>query len=202
LVIVLPMDNQNKDPQNDLTSVPNDITVPENDLTTTETPPVLENDLEDTSLPLDETKTQDEVTNPLNTGTDQASDFLNLDGLIKRCVAGIDRVKQDLKIQKDMLDSAFLNDPVYQEHDKAVKEATKVRSRTKQAITKQQNVAQIVEKINVLKDQMKELQQSLSQSLQQYQKLSGATQIELEDGSVMEIVSTVKLVKKSSEFRP
>jgi len=196
------MDNQNTDQQNDFTSVPNDITVPENDITTIETPPVLENDLEDADVSTTDTNTTDELTNSLNTGTDQANDFLNLDGLIKRCVSGIDRVKQDLKIQKDMLDSAFLNDAVYQEHDKAVKEATKVRSGTKQAITKQSNVAQIVEKINAMREQLKDLQQSLSQSLQQYQKLSGATQIELEDGSVMEIISTVKLVKKSSEFRP
>ncbi len=177
------MDNTNQTNQNDLV-------VPENDIV------AVENDIVEAKQENSDTNTQNKTEN------NEASQFLDLDGVIKRSASGIEKLKQDLKIQKDMLDSAFLNDSVFQEHDRLVKEATKTRTATKQQISKQPNIAQVIEKINSLREDLKSLQQSLSSALAQYQKMTGATQIELDDGSVMEIVSTVKLVKKSAEFRP
>lgn len=152
-----------------------------------------------TNPPTDQEAAAEATNNQTQTG---ASDFLNLDSQIKSYVSRLENLKQELKTQKDMLDSSLLNDEVYQNHDKAAKEAAKVRAGTKQQIMKQPNISQVSEKVNGLKDEYKELQESLSEALRQYQKISGATQIELSNGEVMEIVNSVRLVKKSAEFRP
>lgn len=132
----------------------------------------------------------------------KVSDLLNLESLVKRYVNDINLAKETLKTQKEMFDSAFLNDETYREHDRLSKEANKVKNGTKQQIMRQPSVALLDEKIKDLRFQLQELQVSLSDYLSQYQKLTGATQIEMEDGQILEIVNNLKLVKKSPEYRP
>ena len=96
-----------------------------------------------------------------------------------------------------MINDAFEGDAVYREHAEKVKEAARVKTATKQQIMKQPAVAALVEKIKDLKFEVKESQTVLSDYLNQYQKSTGATSIELGDGEIMEIVSVTKLVKRS-----
>lgn len=101
-----------------------------------------------------------------------------------------------------MSDDIFGNDEVFKEHDKKAKEASKVRSGTKQQILKRPDVADLANKLQALKSEQMELKEGLSDYLREYHRLSGSTEIEGEDGEVREIVYMAKLVKKSSKFRP
>lgn len=126
---------------------------------------------------------------------DNSTVFLELEGLVKQYMATIERLKAELKEKSEMLNDAFEGDAVYQEHLAKAKEANRVKNATKQQLLKQPAMQELNEKVKDLKFDIKDNQTILSDYLTQYQKASGATQIETEDGEVMEIVSVVKLVK-------
>ena len=98
-----------------------------------------------------------------------------------------------------MLDDIFLNDPTYQEHDKKAKEAVKVKSATRSELLKRTDVADLNNKVKEMKISVKELQEALNEYVREYQRLSGVNEITDDKGNVMEIVYTVKLVRKSSK---
>ena len=127
--------------------------------------------------------------------------LINMEALIKNHVSQIDRIQDEAKKLKGMLDDIFANDPTYQAHDKTAREAAKVRTGTKQEILKQPQAAELNLKVKALKSEVKELQVALSDYLQEYARMSGVNEIEGEDGEVREIVYDAKLIKKSSIFK-
>ena len=131
----------------------------------------------------------------------QTQDFLNLEELIKRYVGALAKLNEDLKKNHQMFEDAFENDAVYREHAEKAKEANRIKSATKQQILKQPAMQELNQKVKDLRFEVKENQALLSDYLSQYQKATGATQIELEDGEVLEIVSQVRLVKRFSKDR-
>jgi len=125
----------------------------------------------------------------------------NLESSIREHIVSIDTSKAELKKLKEMLSDMFANDPTYQEHDKAVKEATKIRTTTKLELLKQPAASQLNAKIKDMSSDLKDLQNALSDYLREYQRLSGSNEIEGDDGEVREIVYVAKLVKRTSRFK-
>ncbi|PIU03934.1 hypothetical protein COT44_00195 [Candidatus Shapirobacteria bacterium CG08_land_8_20_14_0_20_39_18] len=125
----------------------------------------------------------------------QVGDLITLESKVKREISMIDGLKKDLKTQKEMFDDIFQNDETYRTQDQTVKEATKIRGGTKLQLLKQQSTAELDEKIKDIKLQLNELQQTLSVDLLEYQKTTGATQIETENGQTLQIVLSSKLVR-------
>lgn len=123
--------------------------------------------------------------------------MLNMEGMIKNIIAQNDKLGEEAKKLKEMLDDIFGNDPTYQQHSEAAKEATKIKSNTKKQILKRPEAADLDLKVKSLKSQIKENQASLSDYLQEYARMSGQSEIEGDDGEVREIVYTAKLIKKS-----
>jgi uncharacterized protein YlxW (UPF0749 family) len=147
--------------------------------------------------------TQDDM-NPVKDGEiveETAADLLiNLESSIKEHIASIDTSKVELKKLKEMLADTYRNDSTYQEHDKAVKEATKIRSKTKSELLKQPAVADLSAKVRELSGEVKDFQAALSDYLREYMRLSGSNEIEGDDGEVREIVYVAKLVKRNTKF--
>ena len=114
-------------------------------------------------------------------------------------MSSISRLQEEVKKLKEMLDDIFANDPTYQEHTKAADEASKVKRVTKQQILKRPQAGDLDNKIKSLKSELKENQGSLSDYLREFQRMSGLNEIENEQGEVMEIVYTAKLVKTGSK---
>lgn len=121
----------------------------------------------------------------------------NLESLIKQHISSITRLEEELSKYKDMLDDIFTNDTTYKKHDENVKEAVKIRTATKQQIMKQPQAADLAEKVKSFRSQIKENKEALSDYLREFQRLSGISEIEGEDGELREIIYTAKLVKKS-----
>lgn len=134
---------------------------------------------------------------PLDENAQRLATILKLEEMIKRYVSSIDASAVEVKKHAEMLEDIFTNDPTYQQHMEQAKEATKIKSKTKSELSKRTDVAQLSEKIKEVKMQIKEMKGALSDYLLQYKELSGANEIELDDGQVREIISSVKLVKKS-----
>lgn len=123
-----------------------------------------------------------------------ATVLLSLEELIKTNISTTDKLKEELKKHRQMLQDSFENDPTYREHSEKVKEATKVRSATKQQILKQPSVINIANKVKSIAGEVKERESALSDYLQEYQRMAGVNQIEV-DGEVREIVNTSKVIK-------
>lgn len=133
--------------------------------------------------------------------TNGAEILMNLESMIKTHITNIDRYKTELKKRKEMLNDTFLNDPTYQEHDKDVKDAAKIRNATKSQLMKQPAAADLSAKVKEMSAELKETQDALSDYLREYMRMSGANEIEGEDGDIRDIVYIAKLVKRSSKNR-
>lgn len=125
----------------------------------------------------------------------------NLESSIKEHIVSIDTSKAELRKLKEMLSDMFSNDPTFQEHDSAVKEASKIRAKTKSELLKQPAAAALNRKVKDMSSELKDLQNALSDYLREYQRLSGSNEIEGDDGEIREIVYVAKLVKRSSRFK-
>lgn len=128
---------------------------------------------------------------------DNTTLLTSLDDMIQSHVKSIDRLKTEIKKLREMVQDGFNNDAVYKEHDAAVKAATKIKQATKAQIMKQPAVLELVQKMKTLSSELKDKNFSLSDYLLEYQRLSGANQIETDDGQVLEIVNSAKIVRKS-----
>ena|SRR5260221_13449881 len=133
------------------------------------------------------------------TQDNDATVLLSLENLVKNHIASIDRLKDELKKHKQMLEDGFSNDAVYQEHARLAKEAIKQKSATKSQITKQPQNMQLANKIKNMSAELKDKQFSLSDYLLEYQRMTGVNEIEGEDGEVREIVNTAKVIKKAQK---
>ena len=136
------------------------------------------------------------LTESSQASSDQATVLLSLEEMIKRTITSLDKLRSEAKTQRQMLADVFASDQTYQEHDKKVKEATKIRTGTKQQILKQPAVLLISNKIKSMNSDIKEKDMSLSDYLKEYQRMTGVNEIELENGEVREIVQTVKVIRK------
>ncbi len=123
-----------------------------------------------------------------------ATSVLDLTGLINSHLSQLTRLKAETGKLKDMLDGIFINDPVFQQHDTAAREAAKVRAGTKKQILKQPQAADLAAKIQELRTQIKERNQELSDYLQEYARSTGTSSFETEDGQVKQIISTSRLM--------
>ncbi|MBI3486173.1 hypothetical protein HY025_04515 [Candidatus Daviesbacteria bacterium] len=128
------------------------------------------------------------------TGADM---LMNLESMIKSHISGLDKLKEELKQYKELLDDIFKNDPTYQEHSEQAKEASKIKANTKKEILKRPQAADLDNKIKSFRSQIKETQGALSDYLREFQRLSGVNEIEGEDGEVREIVYVATLRRKS-----
>ena len=125
-----------------------------------------------------------------------AMEVANLSSLINRYLVDIEKIKQQMKTQRDMFNGAIENDKAYDEQSKQVKELVKKRNAVKQDIVQQPAIKAIVLKQKELKEEMKDLSDALSRYLERYQQVAKTNIIEGEDGEMREIVPSYKLVKK------
>ncbi|HVF69690.1 MAG TPA: hypothetical protein VNA13_03965 [Xanthomonadales bacterium] len=137
-----------------------------------------------------------------DTGQDQAAILISLDELIQNHIESIAKLKEELKGQREMFEDSFNNSPVYHDHDEKAKEANKAKMMVKKQISSQPSVAMLAQKVKDMRIDISEKNKTLSDLVADYKEKTGATQIETRDGKIMEIVSTVKLVKKNSKFNP
>lgn len=129
----------------------------------------------------------------------QATVLVSLEEMIKKYITRFDQLKIDAKKQREMYDDSFLSNPTFIENTEKAKTAAKDLLVTKKNIASQPSVIQISLKLKSMRDEIKEIEQSLSDYLQEYQRMTGANEIEGEDGKLRDIVNTAKLVVRSAK---
>lgn len=127
--------------------------------------------------------------------SDGVTVILSLEQLIKSHVQSIEKLKEEKKKIKETIDDSLLGDVVYQEKFKVAKEATKQKNATKLQILKQPSNIILANKLKGITSELKDKRLALSDYLLDYQRQTKATQLELFDGSIGEIVQVAKIVK-------
>jgi bacterioferritin (cytochrome b1) len=122
--------------------------------------------------------------------------LLNLSGLIKTSLNTIKTVKEEHSRVKEMLESVLENDPEYSEVVQKAKAVAKEKASIKSRIIKQPEAADLENKVTDLKTRLKDLKANLSDYLADYGRLSNSNQFEDNDGVMLDIVYTAKLVKR------
>jgi seryl-tRNA synthetase len=145
---------------------------------------------------VEEAEEVDVVEAPAQEGN--AEILISLENLIKSSITKIDKLQQETRTQKQMIDSVFENDETFKTHLDQAKEATVTKNKTRQEIMKQPSVVALNNKVKTLSAELKELQQSLSDYLLEYQRMAGVNEIEGEDGEVRVIVNSARVVRASS----
>lgn len=135
---------------------------------------------------------------PESADTNQATVLLSLEEMIKSHIDSIERLRQELKQNREMFEDAFSNNPTYRENLEKVKEVNKAKTSVREEIAKQPSVMALADKVKSLRQDIKERQMALSDYLLEYQRMTGATEIEGNDGQVREIVNTSRVVKRST----
>jgi Skp family chaperone for outer membrane proteins len=125
--------------------------------------------------------------------------IIDLESIIKRYVSTLEKLKADLKAQKQMFDDAFENDKPYKENAEKAQAATKAAVTIKQQILKHPATIELANKVKGIREEIKEMERALSDYLLRYQQVSGASVIEGDDGEIREIVHIAKLVKRSAK---
>ncbi|MDO8497704.1 MAG: hypothetical protein Q7S61_04125 [bacterium] len=121
---------------------------------------------------------------------------LEIENIINGYIADLEKLKGDMKVQRDMFNDAFNNDAEYAEQQKKVKEATRIKSGIKQRILKQPAVALVADKLKSMKEEMADVEDAMSSYLEKYRAIANTNQIMGTDGEMREIVYVAKLVKK------
>lgn len=130
-------------------------------------------------------------------GVDETKSLMAIESSIKLNMAKIDRVREDLKPLSEMLRDFLANDEKFVELSEVAKKATKDKSQRKRELMNTPNGKELDQKINDLKEQIKEAQDALSDYLAAYQNQTGLHEFEGEDGELRQIIYSAKLVRKT-----
>ena len=131
--------------------------------------------------------------------TNGATVLLELEKTIKNHITLIDKNKAELKKQREMLESALLNDETYRLQTEEAKKTAKTKALTRYQIMQLPANKVLADNVRDLAAQTRELNSALSDYLREFMRMSGTNEIETDDGEVREIVYVAKLVKKSSK---
>jgi hypothetical protein len=128
--------------------------------------------------------------------TDQAQVIISIDELSKSHAQSIERLTKEIKERRQMLLDGLSNSVEYKEIDEKVKAAQKERLKVKARYMEIPSNRKIEDEVKSMKSEKKEKQLALSDYLLELERMTGANQLELFDGSVYEIVKTAKLIRK------
>ena len=120
----------------------------------------------------------------------------SIDELSKFHAQSLERIIEEIKKLNQMLSDGFKNDANYAKVSDKIKELGKERLVIKNRIMELPGNIEIASKLKSLRAEKKEKQLSLSDYLLELERMTGANQLELFDGTIYEIVKTAKLLKK------
>lgn len=148
-----------------------------------------------------EEKQEEEIAEESDEATGQSADankatvLLSLEDVIKSHISSLDKLASELKEKRQMFSDAFENDTTYKEQENQAKEANKVKLATKKEILKQASIAQVAQNIRDISTELREKKNALSDYLLEYQRMTGANEIEGDDGRLHQIVNQAKLIR-------
>lgn len=121
--------------------------------------------------------------------------LLNLETMIKDYLVDIRKTQEKIKTQKEMYKQSFEQDAGYAEVEEQQKEVKRQVAAAKDKIVKTEAVQAVETEIRSLSEDLRELQNLLSENLNHYANMTQKNEFTGPDGEVLKIVRTAKLVK-------
>lgn len=125
-----------------------------------------------------------------------AKKIINLENLIKGYLTDIANLRDKLRAQREMMKSTIEGDRDFSEAAAKTAELKKKETELKQKLVKVEAVVATKMKVEQLMTELKNVQQSLSDYLNEYANLTQSTEFIGPEGELHQIVRTAKLVKK------
>ena len=125
--------------------------------------------------------------------TAKAPVIIELENAIKDHIDTIAKLKAELKLKREMVASALLNDETYRTHTEEAKEAIKVKAGTKFQLMSIPANKKLGEDVKELRQQLKEADGALSDYLGEYTRMAGVNEIEAHDGKRWNIIKKYKI---------
>ena len=127
----------------------------------------------------------------------EAETLYTVEAAIRERISKLNEVREKMKELNEMVKSYLENDKEYVEASKAAKEAGARKSSIKQELMSRPDAKGLPDKIEDARDEKRELEESLSYYLAEFQRLSGTNEFEDENGELKQIVYVAKLVRRS-----
>jgi predicted RNase H-like nuclease (RuvC/YqgF family) len=161
---------------------------------------LVEEEVTETTKPMTEDSTDEpsEDDSDLSSRSPGGLSRLELESLIQRYMEDVEKLKNQIKTQKEMYNASFENDAEFSKETEVANEAKKKVSAVKQRITQLPAVKEAENRMLELKDEMKDVNEAISGLAEQYQNVAGTNQIVRDDGQVLEIVRNFKVIRKKS----
>ncbi|MEI7653276.1 MAG: hypothetical protein WCJ70_03285 [bacterium] len=125
-----------------------------------------------------------------------AQKVLNLENLIKGYLADMANLREKLRAQKEMLKSTIEGDKDYSEAAAKTAEIKKKENEIKQKLVKVDAVIGTKMQIEKISTELKNVQLSLSDYLNEYADITRSTEFIGPEGELLQIVRNAKLVNK------
>jgi methyl-accepting chemotaxis protein len=128
-----------------------------------------------------------------------ADTLLSLQNLIERNANELDRLNGDLKEMRQSLKNIFDNDPALSEATEQAQKATTEIKERKQQIDNNPEVRQLKLKMVDLKEEMKEIEETLNNHLINLFQMTGSNSFDTSDGDQREFVLRAKVKPKGAK---
>lgn len=128
----------------------------------------------------------------------QVDTLLAIESAINRHLSMLEKIKEETKPVREMITTYLENDERYMEAAEKAKNASKEKSVIKKELLAKPEAKELKAKLDSLKEKAKDAKEGLSYYLSQFQKHTGANEIETSDGELREIKYTARLVRKTS----
>lgn len=123
---------------------------------------------------------------------------MQLETLIQGYLSDIEKIKEQLSTQKEMYESSFEQDAQYSQQEEEEKKVKKAKKQIMDALVKSPSVSMVADRMNELKSELKDANEELVGALKEYQRVAHTSQFTTSTGEVYEIVSSIKLKKRSA----
>lgn len=127
--------------------------------------------------------------------------LIAIESQTKATISRINAKKSLLKVKREMYKSVFDNSDEWREADKAYREARIRRLEVKNKLLEQPQTKQLDDEIHEMATDIKGEQLALSDWLYNYEKQTGSTMIDVEDGATYLVQRSYKVKKESKAAR-
>lgn len=127
---------------------------------------------------------------------DQASTLMALQALVERQAIRVDDIREKVRALSESMRSVFENDNEYNSQEEYVKEASKKVKDRKSQLTQSPEFRELSAKSAELKDELKELEESLNGHLLSFYQQTGVKVFDTSNGSQREFKVMARLLPK------
>ena len=127
---------------------------------------------------------------------DNSTVVSSLDEMIRLSFRRLNELQNEAKKLKDMVEDGLAGSEAYKIVSEKAKDAANEKTQVRKSLLSTPEMISLLNKNKEIASEIKEKRISISDYILEFQRLSGANEIDLGDGEVMQIENSAKLVRK------